>query len=78
MDKKEIIQGFVDFYNINKGLLQTDREIRELDIIVYLQSLEQPEKKECNIVKYLENELNPEYMNSVFTWKQIIDALQKD
>ena len=31
-----------------------------------------------DIVKYLENELNPEYMNSVFTWKQIVDALQKD
>lgn len=31
---------------------------------------------ESNLIEHIEKELNPEYMNDVFTWKQIKDALE--
>jgi len=32
---------------------------------------------ELDVVEHLEKELNPEYMNTVFTWSQIKKALEK-
>lgn len=32
---------------------------------------------EVDVVEYLEKELNPEYMNDVFTWAQVKKALEK-
>jgi hypothetical protein len=67
---RELFKHFAHHKNIGTCFKIMDNEKGSLTI-------RRVEKNENDLVKSLENKLNPEFMNSIFSWKNVKDKLEE-